>query len=158
MFFQKCAHSLLVIYFAQPFNQHASNSAAAAEAPLLGREEEATWSPKLDINHQNTKEATPPFIQRLPTMIRTRLIGWKFGVTGWAVGAILTLFINIGLSIFATVGSHRGFNEGIGTLLQDECSKITRYNIGDHQCPEHTSIKRQQLLHAVSVGSNSTRD
>jgi len=103
--------------------------AAAAEAPLLGREEEATWSPKLDINHQNTKEATPPFIQRLPTMIRTCLIGWKFGVTGWAVAVIVTLFINIGLAI---IGSHSGFDKGIGTLLQGECSKITRYNIVAH--------------------------
>ena len=104
---------------------------AAAEAPLLEREEEATWSPKLDIDSQN-KEAKTPFIQRLPTVIRTRLIGWKFGVTGWAVAVIVTLFINIGLSVFAIVGSNRGFDKGIGTLLQGECSKITRYNIGAH--------------------------
>ena len=63
-------------------------------------------------------------------MIRTYLIGWKFGVTGWVVVVIMTLFINIGLSVF--VGYYRGFNKGIGTLVKGECSKITAYNIGAH--------------------------
>jgi uncharacterized protein DUF6536 len=105
---------------------------AAAEVPSLEREEEATWSLKLDINSHN-KEAKPTFIQRLPTAaIPTRLVGWKFGVTGWAVAVIMTLFINIGLSAFAITGSHRGFDKGIRTLLQGECSNITRYNIVAH--------------------------
>jgi hypothetical protein len=103
----------------------------AAKAPLLEREEEATWSPKLDIDSQN-KDAKTAFIQRLPTVIRTHLVGWKFGVTGWAVAVIMTLLINIGFSVFAITGSRRGFDKGIGTLLQGECSKITRYNIVAH--------------------------
>ena len=46
------------------------------------------------------------------------------------VAVIVTLFINIGLSVF--VGCYRGFDKGIGTLLQGECSKITAYNIAAH--------------------------
>jgi uncharacterized protein DUF6536 len=65
-------------------------------------------------------------------VIRTRLIGWKFGVTGWAVAVIVTLFINIGLSVFTIVGSNQGFDKGIRTLLQGDCSKITTYNRGAH--------------------------
>jgi uncharacterized protein DUF6536 len=109
---------------------HFDMSSAAGEAPLGMEEdlEEATLSPNLDIDKQN-KEATS-LIQRLLTVIRTRLIGWRFGVTGWVVAVIVTLFINIGLSIF--VGYHRGFDNGIGTLLQGECSKISAYNIGAH--------------------------
>ncbi|KAN0077524.1 hypothetical protein V8E54_005828, partial [Elaphomyces granulatus] len=40
--------------------------------------------------------------------------------------------INVGLLVFAKVRSNRGFHSGIGTLLQDKCSNITRYNIGAH--------------------------
>ncbi|KAN0085410.1 hypothetical protein V8E54_001877 [Elaphomyces granulatus] len=102
---------------------------------MLSAAAEAPWSPKLDIDSQN-KEAKTPFIQRLQTVIRTvihkRLIGWKFGVIRWLVAVIVTLFLNIGLSVFAIVGSNRGFKNGIGTLLQDECSKMTRYNISAH--------------------------
>jgi hypothetical protein len=65
-------------------------------------------------------------------MIHKRLIGWKFGVIGWLVAVIVTLFVNVGLLVFAIVGSNSGFDNGIGTLLQDECSKITRYNISAH--------------------------
>jgi hypothetical protein len=102
---------------------------ATAEAPLyLEREEEAS---KLDIDSQN-KEEKIPFIQRLYTVTDKRLIGWKFGVIGWLVAVIVTLFVNVGLLVFAIVGPNRGFNNGIGTLLQDECSKITRYNISVH--------------------------
>ncbi|KAN0085421.1 hypothetical protein V8E54_001888 [Elaphomyces granulatus] len=105
---------------------------ATAEAPFyLEREEEATWSSKLDIDCQN-KEEKNPFIQRLYTVTDKRLIGWKFGVIGWLVAVIVTLFVNVGLLVFAIVGSNRGFDNGIGTLLQDECSKITRYNISVH--------------------------
>ena len=103
---------------------------AAGEAPV-GREEdlEAATLSSMDINKKN-KEANSNLIQRLPAVIRTYLIGWKFGVTGWVVVVIMTLFINIGLSVFA--GYYRGFNKGIGTLVQGECSKITAYNIGAH--------------------------
>ncbi|KAN0085419.1 hypothetical protein V8E54_001886 [Elaphomyces granulatus] len=100
-----------------------------AEAPLyLEREEEAS---KLDIDSQNKEEKTP-FIQRLYTVTDKHLISWKFGVIGWLVAVIVTLFVNVGLLVFAIVGPNRGFNNGIGTLLQDECSKITRYNISAH--------------------------
>jgi uncharacterized protein DUF6536 len=119
------------------FLNHSINMlSAAAKAPLyLEREEEATWLSKLDIDSQN-KEAKTHFIQRLYTVIRTvihkPLIGWKFGVIGWLAAVIVTLFVNVGLSVFAIVGSHGGLDNGIGTLLQDECSKITRYNTGAH--------------------------
>jgi uncharacterized protein DUF6536 len=89
---------------------------------------EATWWPKLNIDSQY-KEAKTAFIRKLAPVIRKRLIGWKFGVTGWAASVIVTLFINIGLVI---LGSNHGFDKGIGTLLQGECSKITRYNRGAH--------------------------
>jgi uncharacterized protein DUF6536 len=49
-----------------------------------------------------------------------------------AVGVIMTLFINIGLSVFVITGSHHDFDKGIRTLLQGECSKITRQCIGAH--------------------------
>jgi hypothetical protein len=107
-------------------------SSAAGEAPL-GREEdleEAALS-NVDINKENEKAKTNNLIRRLPDMIRTHLpIGWKFGVTGWVAVVIMTLFINIGLSVF--VAFYHGFDKGIGTLLQGECSKITAYNIGAH--------------------------
>ena len=76
------------------------------------------------------EEAKTNLIQRLPAVIHRRLIRWKFGITGWAVVVITTLFINIGLSVF--VGYYHGFENGIGTLLQGECSRITAYNIGAH--------------------------
>ena len=75
-------------------------------------------------------KAKTNLIQQLPAVIRMHLVGWKFGVTGWVVVVITTLFINIGLSVF--VGYYHGFNNGIGTLLQGECSKITAYSIGAH--------------------------
>jgi hypothetical protein len=110
-------------------------SGEGREAPL-GREEglEETTFSRVDI-HKKNEEATAccgirHVIQLLPTAIQTHLIGWKFGVTGWVVVVIMTLFINIGLSVF--VGYYRGFDKGIGTLLQGECSKITGYNIGAH--------------------------
>ena len=106
-------------------------SSVASEA-RLGREEdleEAALS-SVDIDKKN-EEAKTNLIQRLPDMIRTHLpIGWKFGVTGWVAVVIMTLFINIGFSVFVTF--YRGFQKGIGTLLQGECSKITAYNIGAH--------------------------
>jgi hypothetical protein len=101
---------------------HLKMSSAVAER------EQTIWSPKLNIDIQN-KKAKTAFIQRLPTVMHTCLIGWKVGVTAWAVAVIVTLFINIGLAI---IGSHSGFDKGIGTLLQGECSKITRYNIVAH--------------------------
>jgi uncharacterized protein DUF6536 len=64
--------------------------------------------------------------------MRTCLVGWKFSVTAWAVAVIVTLFINVGLSVFAIIDSHSGFEKGIGTLLQGECVEITRYNIVAH--------------------------
>ena len=76
------------------------------------------------------EEVKTNLIQRLPAVIRTHLIGWKFGVTGWVVVVITTLFINIGLSVF--VGYYHGFDNGIGTLLKGECSRITIYNIVAH--------------------------
>jgi uncharacterized protein DUF6536 len=108
-------------------------SSAAGEAPLGPREEdleEATvaLSPNLDIDKQN-KEPNTSLTPRLPTVIRTHLIGWRFGVSGWVVAVIVTLFINIGLSVF--VSYHHGFSQGRGTLLQGECSKITD-TIGVH--------------------------
>jgi hypothetical protein len=103
----------------------------ADRAPLVSGEdlEEVTSLPTLDIDKQN-KEAKTSLIQQLSTVIRTRLMGWRFGVTGWAVAVIVTLFINIGLSVF--VGYRRGFNKGIGTLLQGDCSKIIAYDTGAH--------------------------
>ena len=81
-------------------------SSAAGEAPLGPREEdleEATvaLSPNLDIDKQN-KEPNTSLTPRLPTVIRTHLIGWRFGVSGWVVAVIVTLFINIGLSVFVS--------------------------------------------------------
>src|ERR1700723_228673 len=64
--------------------------------------------------------------------MHTYLVGWKVGVTAWVVVVIVTLFINIGLSVFAIIGSHSGFDKGIATLLQGECFEITRYNIVAH--------------------------
>jgi hypothetical protein len=98
------------------------------EVPLSEMEEEAQLSSKLDIDSQN-KEAKPSFIQRLRTVIPKHLVGWKFGVTAWAVLVIVTLFINLGLSVLAIVGSNRGF-DGTWTLLHGECSKISRYSVG----------------------------
>ena len=106
-------------------------SSVAGEAPL-GREEdlEEAASSSVDIDKKNEKAKTN-LIRRLPDMIRTHLpIGWKLGVTGWVAVVIMTLFINIGLSVF--IAFHRGFDKGIGTLVQGECSKITAYNIGVH--------------------------
>jgi hypothetical protein len=128
MFFKRRSHIRNFVLTRYYFNMFS----AAAEAQSLEREGKATWWPKLDI-HSQYKEAKTAFIQRLPTTIRTHLIGWKFGVTAWAVAVIVTLFINIGFLVFAIVqGSNRGFDKGIRTLLQGECSKITRYNIGAH--------------------------
>jgi hypothetical protein len=105
-------------------------SSAAGEAPLGRKEdlEEATIS-SVDIDKKN-EEARINLIQRLPAVIRTCLIGWKFGVTWWVVVEIVMLFIKIGLSI--SVGHYRGFDNGIGTLVKGECSKITAYSIGAH--------------------------
>jgi uncharacterized protein DUF6536 len=101
------------------------------EVPLSEREEEAPLSSKLGIDSHD-KEAKTSFTQRLLTVIRRHLIGWKFGVTGWAVAVIVTLFINIGLLVFVIVNSNHGFDNGIRTLTKGECSKIKRYNIGAH--------------------------
>jgi hypothetical protein len=102
-------------------------SSAAGEAPL-GREEDLEEA-SVDTDKEN-EEARANLIQRLHAVIRTCLIGWKFGVTWCVVVEIVILLINIGLSVF--VGYYHGFNNGIGTLLQGECSKITAYSIGAH--------------------------
>ena len=106
---------------------HFDMSLVAGEAPLVRGEdlEEVTSLSTLNIDKQN-KEAFASLIQRLSTLIRTRLVSWRFGVTGYAVVVIMTLFINIGLLVFV------GFNKGIGTLLKGECSKITAYGTGAH--------------------------
>jgi hypothetical protein len=103
---------------------------ATDEAPLGRQEdlEEATVS-SVDIDRKNEKARTN-LIQQLPAVIRTCLIGWKSGITWWVVVEIMMLLISIGLSVF--VGYYHGFDNGIGTLLQGECSKITAYNIGAH--------------------------
>jgi hypothetical protein len=151
-FFLKYTHIakpsyLLVIFILLNHIDMPSVAGEGREAPLRREEdlEEATFS-SVDIDKKNQEatacrgirrlvgtkieEAKANLIRLLPAMIHTHLIGWKFGVIGWVVVVIMTLFINIGLSVF--VGYYRGFDEGIGTLLQGECSKITGYSIGAH--------------------------
>ena len=137
---------MIIGYLLHRFNMP-SVAADGRETPV-GREEDlegVTFS-SVDIDKKNEEatacrgirrlvrtkieEAKTNLIQRLPAVIHRRLIRWKFGITGWAVVVITTLFINIGLSVF--VGYYHGFNNGIGTLLQGECSKITAYSIGAH--------------------------
>ena len=83
----------------------------------------------LTLDFEFTREQSRPVLSAWKPVWYT---GWHTGVLSCATSAIVVLFINVGLTIYAATNPEYKMERGIGTLYEGGCEKSTTIGLWIH--------------------------